>query len=102
MYLIQILLPVLDNDQSPFPHELFRAVSTELADRFGGLTAYTRAPAEGIWRDEQARTSRDEIVVFEVMTESIEEPWWKAYRSKLELDFHQQQVIVRAHQVRLL
>ena len=46
MYLIHILLPLNDNEGRPHGRELLRAV--ELTERFGGLTAHTRAPAEGL------------------------------------------------------
>ena len=48
MYLIQILLPLNDNQGRPVARELFRDVGSELTGRFGGLTAHTRAPAEGL------------------------------------------------------
>jgi hypothetical protein len=48
MYLIHILLPLKDNQGRPHGRELFRGVAGELTERFGGLTAYTRAPAEGL------------------------------------------------------
>ena len=50
MYLIQILLPLYRNDGQALPRALFRQVRDELIERFGGLTAYTRAPASGYWQ----------------------------------------------------
>jgi hypothetical protein len=47
LYLIQILLPLYDNAGAPLPRELYDDVREELTRRFGGLTAFTRAPAEG-------------------------------------------------------
>ena len=49
MHLVQILLPVYDNEGNELPQVEFRRVRSELSHRFGGLTAFTRAPAEGIW-----------------------------------------------------
>ena len=40
---------------------------SELADRFGGVTAYMRAPARGLWKGDTGETTRDDIVIFEVM-----------------------------------
>jgi hypothetical protein len=71
-------------------------------EHFGGLTAYTRAPAEGLWRDEGAATSRDEIVVYEVMVEELDAKWWRTYRESLQVSFRQEQVIARAQEIRLL
>lgn len=102
MHLIQLLLPLYDNDQHPFSRAMFQDVARELTERFGGLTAYTRAPAEGLWRDEAERTSRDEIVVYEVMAEQLDVKWWQEYRHRLETRFRQDQIIARAQAVQIL
>ena len=101
-YLIQILLPVHDNDGEYFAREAYGRVREELAGRFGGLTAFTRAPAEGLWTDEAAQTVRDEIVVFEVMASELDEAWWGEYRKRLEARFRQAIVVIRAQEIRLL
>ena len=75
MHLVQILLPVADNEGKSFPPDLFATVRETLTERFGGLTAFTRAPAEGFWRCHPERTSRDDIVVLEVMAEMINREW---------------------------
>jgi hypothetical protein len=51
MHLIQILLPLADNAGHPFPDDVLQAIQTELSERFGGLTAYNRAPARGVWTE---------------------------------------------------
>ncbi|TNC60533.1 hypothetical protein [Rubellimicrobium roseum] len=86
MHLVQILLPTADNDGQPFPAEQFQALRRELTDRFGGATVYAQAPAEGFWQGGPA-TRRDEIVIFEVMCETLDEPWWRARRQALEAEF---------------
>jgi len=102
MYLIHILLPLNDNKGHPHERELFRAVADELTEKFGGLTAHTRAPAEGLWKEDSSATSKDEIIIYEVMAEDLDEKWWREYRRGLEKRFRQEQVIVRAQEVRLL
>ncbi len=94
MYLIQILLP-LTLDGTPIARERFAEVGQELTDTFGGLTAYTRAPAEGLWRS-GGETTADQVVVYEVMTEALDRGWWDAYRRALETRFQQEEVVVRA------
>ena len=42
-YLIQILLPLVDNEGQLFPHSNYRRVRSEMTERFGGLTAFTPA-----------------------------------------------------------
>ena len=97
MHLIQILLPVYDNEGHESPQVEFRRVSSELSHRFGGLTAFTRAPAEGVWKEsETSHPTHDDIVVFEVMVEDLDRAWWKDYRRDLERRFKQDEVVIRA------
>src|SRR5215208_4451763 len=102
MHLVQILLPLYDNDGRPLPRELFVAVRDELTERFGGLTAHTRAPAVGLWKDDSARPTRDDIVIYEVMTAKLNRAWWKKYRRALEARFKQELVVVRAQKTQVL
>jgi hypothetical protein len=96
MYLVQILLPLYDNEGHPFEPVDYVQLRTDLADRFGGVTAYTRAPARGVWRGDTGETTRDDIVIFEVMTEELDRTWWSGFRKELERRFRQESVIVRA------
>ena len=93
-HLITLLLPLFDDEGRAFPPELYAQVRTELTERFGGLTAFTRAPAEGLWRDE-GRTERDDIVVLEVMADDLDRAWWSAYRQELEARFRQDAIVIR-------
>ena len=102
MHLIQVLLPIYDNAGQPLPRDLFGAVTGELTERFGGLTAYTRAPAQGLWKDDERHTTRDDIVVYEVMADRLDRAWWRDYRAGLEARFRQEHVVVRAQAVELL
>lgn len=102
MHLIQLLLPLYDNDGVRQPDDLFRRVRTELTERFGGLTAYSRAPAHGAWQDDSGHTNHDEIVVYEVMVDTIDHAWWNAYREQLERAFRQRELVVRAQEITLL
>jgi hypothetical protein len=96
MFLVQILLPLYDNEGHPFETREFVELRSELADRFGGITAYTRAPARGVWRDDSGETTRDDIVIFEVMTAELDHRWWTEFRKQLESRFRQENVVVRA------
>jgi len=98
-HLVQILLPLYDPEGERFAQAFYRRVKDELAERFGGLTAYARAPAEGLWETGPGRKERDDIVVYEVMTEELDPEWWKAYRQELEQRFRQRELVVRAHAI---
>ncbi len=102
MHLIQILLPKHDNARQPFTRGDYRAVRQELTEKFGGLTVYTRAPAEGLWRLDDNNTTRDDIVIFEVIASELDAPWWRHYRHDLEKRFRQEVILIRAQQTRLL
>jgi hypothetical protein len=73
--LVQLLLPLYDNEGREFSRAQLEQVARELTERFGGLTAYTRAPAEGRWREGGAETARDEIIIYEVMTHPLDAGW---------------------------
>jgi hypothetical protein len=101
VHIIEILLPLYDNDGQRIGAEPYANVREELVARFGGLTAFTRTPAEGVWQDEGERT-RDEIVIFEVMSDGLDRNWWERYRTRLEQLFRQEEIVVRAHEVEKL
>lgn len=102
MHLVQVLLPVYDNAHEALPRELFHRVRDELTERFGGLTAHTRAPAEGLWKEDATQTSQDDIVIYEVMVDTLDRLWWTSYRHELEARFQQAWVVVRAQEIELL
>jgi len=97
-YLIQLLLPVYDNSGSQFPLAHYSAVRDERTDRFGGLTAYTRAPAQGLWQEPAGTPRRDDIIVYEVMTANLDRAWWAEYRRTLERRFNQEELVVRSQE----
>jgi hypothetical protein len=43
-----------------------------------------------------ARIVHDDIVVFELMTDPLDRPWWEAYRHGLEQSFAQDEIVIRA------
>ena len=96
-----MLLPAYDNAGVAVPGDLFAQTRQELTDQFGAMTAYARAPAEGLWKTDGA-AARDAVVVFEVMIEELDRDWWDAYRQRLEGRFRQQDIVVRSSKVRKL
>jgi hypothetical protein len=77
-------------------------VRDELAEHFGGVTAFNRSPAEGLWKTSEGERNRDEIVIFEVMADWIDRSWWRAYRAELERRFGQDVILIRAREVDVL
>ena len=95
MHLVQLFLPLRDNDGVAFPAALFAAEREELTEAFGGVTAYQRAPVTGLWEDDDT-VQRDDLVLFEVMVEALDRDWWKRHAKALERRFRQEEILVRA------
>lgn len=102
MHLIEILLPMSDNEGKPFAADLHEAVRDELVEHFGGVTAFTRSPAEGLWKEGGGEPDHDDIVILEVMADWLDRGWWSVYRTGLERRFRQDEIVIRAHEVELL
>lgn len=101
MHLVQIILPRYENSGAPIDAERFREVRQTLLDRFGGVTAFTRSPAQGLWQD-GGRVEKDEVLLYEVMVDELDREWWARYRKELEANFHQQELVIRAHLIERL
>lgn len=101
MHLIQLLLPLRDNHRQKFPAACFDRVRHELTERFGGVTAFLRSPALGVWKEED-EVNRDEVVMFEVICPELDASWWAEYRGELEHRFRQDEVLIWASEVRRL
>ncbi|HTE42290.1 MAG TPA: hypothetical protein VK629_15815 [Steroidobacteraceae bacterium] len=102
MFLIEIYLPAATPPSAENPKEAFRAVRLELTEKFGGVTAFLRAPAAGLWQDPQGNVQRDEIVIFEVMAKRLDRKWWAEYRKTLEKRFQQESILVHASLIETL
>jgi hypothetical protein len=102
MFLIQLLLPLCDNEGHPFPQSTYLKIRDELAEKFGGITTYVRSPAEGVWKEGKCCAVRDEIVIYEVMAKELSREWWRVFRERMELLFRQESIIVRASQIDIL
>jgi hypothetical protein len=95
MVLIQLLLPTtsgIDGDATTPLAE----TRHELADKFKGLTAYVRSPAKGLWTAPDGRMEADDVLMVEVVTETFDRRWWRAYAATLAQRFRQQTIHVRA------
>jgi hypothetical protein len=99
--LIQILLPLYDKEGKNFPAGFYTEIRKTLTEKFGGLTAYSRAPATGLWKENSEKVSRDDIIVYEVMVEHADEEWWNTYKKELELRFRQDELLIRSTDITL-
>jgi hypothetical protein len=102
VHLVQILLPLYDNEGQPFGKAEYDRVAGQLSERFGGVTAFIRSPARGLWKESNGDSVRDDVVVYEVMIDELDRVWWVRYREELRAAFRQDQLILRALEVELL
>jgi hypothetical protein len=100
-HMVEILLPLRDNKDAPYPTDVFNALRDQLVSAFGGVTVFSRSPGEGLWRDKGA-VSHDDVVVFEVMVASLDRPWWARLRRSLERKLRQKEIVIRAHRLERL
>ena len=94
-HLVQILLPLHMRDGTDVPAEMFARVRVELTERFGGVTAYSRSPATGLWKGPDDDLERDQVIMVEVVVEVFDREWWRTYREQLETRFDQQEIHAR-------
>ena len=96
MYLVQLLLPLYDNEGHAFEASEYVRLRAELADRFGGVTAYTRAPARGVWKDDSGETTQRRYRDFRSDDDRSGSRLVDRFRKELEDRFRQDTLIVRA------
>lgn len=74
----------------------FAQTRAELVERYDGVTAYLRSPAQGAWTRPDGQVERDEVIMIEVVTDTFERAWWRAYAEKLARRFQQDAIHIRA------
>lgn len=103
MHLVQLFLPLAAQDGRAIEARAFSELRAELTTAFGGVTMFSRAPAQGLWKpDAEAPPERDDIVIYEVMTNDLDRAWWCALRTRLESQFGQEVIVIRAMPFELL
>ena len=95
-HLVQILLPLRFCNGSDVPAALFAEVRDELTQRFGGVTAYSRSPATGVWKRTDAEVEREQVIMVEVVVDDFDRAWWTRYRDALARRFDQEEIHARA------
>ena len=101
-HLVQVLLPLQRQDGSRVGADAFARVRNELTEAFGGVTAYTRSPATGLWKRDDEEIERDQVIMVEVVVDVFDREWWAAYRQQLERRFGQEEVHARALAMELI
>jgi hypothetical protein len=94
--LVQILLPRRIVGGTEARDADFAQTRAELVERYDGVTAYLRSPAQGAWTGPDGQVERDEVVMIEVVTDTFERAWWRAYAERLARRFQQDAIHIRA------
>jgi hypothetical protein len=90
MYLVQFFIPVFGQQGNRFSRCQYEQVERELVNRFEGYTAYSCSP------DDRSQLQVDELIIYEVITDRQDRPWWTDYRHSLEQRFQQKQILIRS------
>jgi len=95
MVLIQLLLPATGagGERAVAP---LAETRRELVERFGGVTAYVRSPAKGLWIAPGGEAEADDVVMVEVVTQTFDRVWWRTYGTTLARRFGQDTIHIRA------
>lgn len=93
--MIQLYLPLYDPEGKAFPASAYEGIKKELTEKFGGLTMYTRSPAEGLWKENTQKTIKDDILIYEVIARELDQDFWPAYKNKLKKKFNQEELLIR-------
>lgn len=101
MKIIEIYLPMNANDGTPVAPALFDQIERQLTEKFGGVTAHRRAPAQGRWKSAD-QTQVDQVAIFEVIVDAPDKEWWAHYRSELEARLFQEKILITARDIEIL
>jgi hypothetical protein len=100
-HLVQMLLPKQTGRGEPIGRDWFDRLLKELTDEFGGATSFLRAPGQGLWQS-GGGTEKDSIAVVEVMAERLDPSYWQSLRERLERELSQEEIVIRAQEIRRL
>ena len=98
MVLIQMLLPYASGHDD----DSYQRTRDELVAKFGGVTAYSQSPAEGVWAPAGRPPERDTLVMIEIVAEEFDRAWWRSYADTLARRFNEEVIHVRALNVQVL
>lgn len=92
--LVQLFIPLNDENGALFPEHYYTKLSTDLNEKFGGVTLYNRSPATGLWKQKHEKTVQDELLVYEILIAFIDNEYWQALKARLEKQFNQTELLI--------
>jgi hypothetical protein len=100
-HLVEILLPKETGKGQPIGTDWFDGFLKELTGQFGGATSFLRAPGQGLWQV-GGWTEKESIAVVEVMVKELDGRYWQSLRERLERELSQDEIVIRAQEIRRL
>jgi hypothetical protein len=95
-------VPLYDNDGTAFPLSEYSSLQTFFAEKFKGVTVYQRAPAKGLWKENEDSLVRDDLIIFEVVARNLDRRFWINVRTFLEKKFKQEIILIRSWSIEIL
>ncbi|PPK98941.1 hypothetical protein [Parapedobacter indicus] len=102
MKLVQVFVPLTDNDGNRFSESYFETLKSDLNEKFGGVTVYKQMPIEGFWKETEKKTEKDVLAIFEVLVDVMDTPYWKQLKVQLETNFRQKDLLIRYWEVMMI
>ncbi|ERJ59286.1 inorganic diphosphatase [Sphingobacterium paucimobilis] len=100
--LFEIFVPLTTQEGKSFPDRYYDDLKNLLLNEFGGVTVYHRSPATGAWDGNKTGIDQDQLIVFEVMSLSAEKKFWDTLKHELEMQFHQDEILIRSSRINRL
>lgn len=102
MKLVQLFIPLYDTSGNRFPVKYYDDLQKQLTEKFGGLTIYKRGPTTGLWKEDRKNMVKDELIIFEVMTEEVNNAYWQKFKQSLTKQFLQKELLIRSSIIDLI
>ena len=100
--LVQLFVPLYDQAGKAFPENYYTKLTARLKEKFGGVTIYSRSPATGLWKQEGAKTVQDKLLIYEILSSTIDNSYWQELKVQLEKQFNQDELLVLLTKIRKL
>lgn len=93
--LIQLFLPTTAENGKAFPGTYFHAVKQKLSKKFDSLSVYLKSPVIEHIKDDGPTLAKDTVLVYEVVSDSVETDYWSQYQQFLQKQFKQDDIVIR-------
>jgi inorganic pyrophosphatase len=100
--LIQLFLPLKNEDGKSFPDKYFDNVKETLTQKFKGLSIYSKSPVNGRWENSKSNIEEDILLVYEIMTDRVDLSYWEKYKQLLQKQFKQDTIVIRCLDISLI